>query len=177
MLNPLSLLEKAINEHGSAVILKERLAQAKEQFALLEKQLTQKDVEISERNTTISDLQRDCENLRLEAEQEHCEIERLSKQIQDAYDHDHCRDPKQVSILKILDPHVGKQLSEIANECELSEKITVLQLQLLRNDRMVFTDNFPDDPIWSYGIVTPLESTWTITHLGLKYLDANGLLA
>ena len=35
-LNPLVLLEKAINEHGSATILKERLALAADQFQKLE---------------------------------------------------------------------------------------------------------------------------------------------
>lgn len=35
-MNPLTLLEKAINEHGSATILKERLALAADQFKKLE---------------------------------------------------------------------------------------------------------------------------------------------
>ncbi len=37
-LNPLTLLEKAINEHGSSVILKERLGLAADQFKQLEKE-------------------------------------------------------------------------------------------------------------------------------------------
>lgn len=36
-LNPLALLETAINEHGSATILKERLALATDQFAAIDR--------------------------------------------------------------------------------------------------------------------------------------------
>ncbi len=37
-LNPISLIEKAINEHGSAAILKERLSLAADQFKQLEEE-------------------------------------------------------------------------------------------------------------------------------------------
>lgn len=37
-LNPLALLEKAINEHGSSTILKERITQVKEELLRVEKE-------------------------------------------------------------------------------------------------------------------------------------------
>lgn len=40
-INPLSLIEKLINEHGSSVILKERLLLLKDELAKIEKERTQ----------------------------------------------------------------------------------------------------------------------------------------
>ena len=45
-INPISLIEKAINEHGSAEILKERLALASEQFVALDRKASELEREI-----------------------------------------------------------------------------------------------------------------------------------
>lgn len=55
-LNPLTLLEKAINEHGSAVILNERLSLVKEMLAKVEKEKTYLEKELSNARKEIIEL-------------------------------------------------------------------------------------------------------------------------
>lgn len=55
-LNPLTLLEKAINEHGSAVILKERLTLVKEMLAKVEKEKADLENKLSNARKEIIEL-------------------------------------------------------------------------------------------------------------------------
>ena len=80
-LNPFKLLEQAITEHGSATILKERLAQASEQYALLEKQLSQKEIELTDCRAAISHLEANQHQLHLEIEQQQTQIPRLNNEL------------------------------------------------------------------------------------------------
>src|SRR5262245_30180236 len=61
-LNPLTLLEKAINEHGSATILKERLELAADKF----KQLEEENKKLKETNQR---LEEELKQVRAELEQ------------------------------------------------------------------------------------------------------------
>ncbi|MEL4387991.1 hypothetical protein [Shewanella xiamenensis] len=57
-LNPLALLEKAINEHGSAVILKERLELVKEALAKAEKEKSLLEIALGKANEEIAELKK-----------------------------------------------------------------------------------------------------------------------
>lgn len=53
-LNPLTLIEKTITEHGSAVILKERIDLARDQYAALERKLADATTHLANATTLIS---------------------------------------------------------------------------------------------------------------------------
>lgn len=57
-LNPLTLLEKAINEHGSAVILNERLILVKEMLAKVEKEKLDLEEKLSNAQQEIFELRK-----------------------------------------------------------------------------------------------------------------------
>lgn len=57
-LNPLSLLEKAINEHGSSTILRERIALVKEMLSKVEKERTELQTKISKLEKEIIELRK-----------------------------------------------------------------------------------------------------------------------
>jgi septal ring factor EnvC (AmiA/AmiB activator) len=86
MINPLALLEKAINEHGSSVILRERLALAAEQFAVLEQKLADANALLSQQSVTISQLQSNDQRLHTELEQAQVKIRDLEKQLTKSHD-------------------------------------------------------------------------------------------
>lgn len=56
-MNPLSLLEKAINEHGSAAILKERLALVRDVLSKVEKEKSDLEKELSNAREKIKQLE------------------------------------------------------------------------------------------------------------------------
>ncbi len=55
-LNPLSLLEKAINEHGSSAVLRERLGLVKDELAKAEKEKADLQIELANAREEISML-------------------------------------------------------------------------------------------------------------------------
>ena len=69
-LNPLTLLEKAINEHGSSVILKERLELVKDQLA-----------KVVAENTELEEIQNKYHLLKTENSKLKGEIENLEEKI------------------------------------------------------------------------------------------------
>ena len=78
-LNPFSLLKELITEHGSAVIFKERLTQAAEQYALLEKQLAEKKLELADSRAIASQLETQNQQLKLEVDQQQRQITKLKE--------------------------------------------------------------------------------------------------
>src|SRR3970282_1398687 len=70
----LSDIERLINEHGSAVILKERLALAAEQYVSLEKKLSASAIREKQ-------LQSENKSLRLDLDQAQIKIRDLEKQL------------------------------------------------------------------------------------------------
>jgi DNA repair exonuclease SbcCD ATPase subunit len=72
-LNPIDLIEKAINEHGSAEILKERLDLAKDQFVALDRKA-------SELEREIGKLEAKLQREQLDRNQAQEELKRLQKE-------------------------------------------------------------------------------------------------
>ena len=73
-LNPITAIEKLINEHGSAKILQERLALAADQFSILERdnidlrvKLGEADAKLSALESRNSDLEQQVKKLEVEA--------------------------------------------------------------------------------------------------------------
>ena len=61
-MNPLSLLEKAINEHGSASILRERIALVKDMLGKIEKEKSDLEKELADARKEIIELKKKIPN-------------------------------------------------------------------------------------------------------------------
>jgi hypothetical protein len=72
-MNPIDLIEKAINEHGSAEILKERLALAKDEFVALDRKA-------SELERAIGKLEAKLEREQFDRDKAQQELQRLQKE-------------------------------------------------------------------------------------------------
>jgi hypothetical protein len=70
--------EKLINEHGSAVILKERIALANDKYVALEQKLS-----VSELRT--NNLESENQSLRLDTEKAHAQIRNLEEQLAESH--------------------------------------------------------------------------------------------
>ena len=77
-LNPITAIEKLINEHGSAKILQERLALAADQFSILERDNIDLRVKLGEADAKLSALQ--SRNSDLELQVKKLEVEASNKQ-------------------------------------------------------------------------------------------------
>jgi hypothetical protein len=118
------------------------------------------------RCTRIEELENENTNLRRKEAARIAEEERKNE---------HARDQQQVAILKILDPHDGRRLDDIAKQCGCSELTAIFHLQSLSSDGFVHSEDYSDDPIWDTGC-TASQSTWTIRQPGLEYLASNNML-
>jgi predicted transcriptional regulator len=75
-LNPLKLLENAIVEHGSAVVIKQRLALAQDQFAAISQKLVDATLRAEAAELRCSQLESDNSDLRVDNQ-------KLSKQVRE----------------------------------------------------------------------------------------------
>lgn len=157
-LNPLSLLEKAINEHGSAVILKERLALAADQFAVLEKKLA--DQEILSRQ-----LQSDNESLQLDVTQKQNEIGRLTSQIHQAQQKAERRPEIQERLLLLIAANNGQTTEWLSKHGKHGIQSTEFHLGEMELAGLVLHVFRATDP-----------NQWKMRHEGRRYLETNGLL-
>ena len=80
-LNPLSLLEKAIDEHGSANILRERVALVREQLAAAEQKLVDANLLIRKHSQTIVQLHVSISQFQSKIQEQQSQIENLNLQL------------------------------------------------------------------------------------------------
>jgi regulator of replication initiation timing len=88
-------IEKLINEHGSAVILKERIALVNDKYSALEK-------ELSASKTKVSELEAENKSLALDNEKLRQEIQRRDNIIQDNKSHTSLLDENKIKLLIFL---------------------------------------------------------------------------
>ena len=121
-------LEKLINEHGSATILKERLSLAKEQYAALESENAILKQKIKELQSEIKILKTENQTLKLNYQQATQKIGLLENQIStihnnnpEGYVCDHCASSSLTRIGSRPDPTFGdlgiKQKMFSCDEC------------------------------------------------------------
>ena len=148
--------EKLINEHGSAAILKERMALANDQYAVLEKKS-----EDSARRVT--ELETENKTLRLELEKAKAEIENLKGDADNASG-DRLDKIKE----KILVLLAGRDAHEhnIAQELGVGIQVAVFHLEELQS-----TD-FIGRSISMMGEECP----WYLNQEGRRYLVTHGLI-
>lgn len=148
-------IEKLINEHGSAAILKERIELLKEQYAALEKRLADADQQRNEALTV---------NLSLKARV--AELESLIKPAGPAKTTDRI-DPIREQLLQEL-AQTSEYLSSdhLANACGISIQLALYHLEDLEESDYVHG---------SYSALgDPPE--WKLIQFGRSYLVAHGLL-
>lgn len=143
-------LEKLINEHGSAVILKERIELANDKYAALE--------------SKVSNLEAENKTLRLDLEKAQDEIQNLKKLTEKA--HIDRLDEIKEKILQFLIQHDEVNSHQISQALGASEQVITFHLDELEISNFVSP---------SYIINSPV--LWSIAHEGRRYLIINGLLA
>lgn len=159
-LNPITALfgpiEKLINEHGSATILRDQVSLFRDQLSILKEK--------------FSGLEAENEKLKTENQNLKNENKELKKKIQiyDKSTHEDLLDKEQILILQCLAtlPHDKMfPLDHIMLACNLSEQTTLFHLQELENKSMIESYDTNDDPCWS------------IDHDGRRYLIKHKLIS
>lgn len=153
----LAEIERLITEHGSAVILKERLALASDQYSALEKKL-------SEANVRNEQLQ--SENARL-----HLDLEKAQEKI---------RNLEEVLINKSAQDSLPKEQQEIllllmkaaANEDEVASALGCSK-EAVRFDLVELEESGLIERMSLFGAGTHCS----LTQDGRRYLKTNGMLA
>ena len=151
-------IEKLINEHGSAVILKERIDLLKEQYAAIEKKHSDSEAA----NTKISAELRISELSNYELKQKIQELE-LAGQKSDPQRLEPIRE-RLLCVLALVTRHVST--GEIAETLEISNQVTLFHLTELESNRLVHGSYTSDGR----------PPHWAIIQGGRAYLAKYGLL-
>lgn len=147
-------IEKLINEHGSAAILKERLTLAADQFRILESKN-------AESQAKIIALEQSDNNLRSDLQKAHQEIGRLNNIILEY--HKFSLSEKHEKVLLAVAIKSGRDAFTLAEYAELTEPETLEKLSYLS------TKNFV---IGSFSS----PKTWTVMPEGHRYLSVKKLI-
>lgn len=164
-LNPITALsdqlQKLINEHGSAAILRDHLALFKDQVLLLEKKMTLSESEnavlkrkLEESESKINQLTKDKEELR----------SKIQKYEQSS--HANLLEEAKINILVLLSKYDKPNTQQIAGSLNVNEQIVKFHLTELKNMSMV------------HDLLNMRAPTsWTLAHGGRKYLIENKLIS
>jgi len=115
-LNPIAAIEKLINEHGSAAILRERLSLASDQYSALEGKVT-------ELQTKTEQLEAQNEELRCRVEQNVAENQRLRNQLNENTAHGSKLSPDELNVLQAVAREPGHNHCGIAKASESPTKL------------------------------------------------------
>ena len=150
-------IERLINEHGSATILKERIELANDKYSALE----QKAINLAHENKTL--------NLNLEKAE--IEIQNLKK-LTEKSPSDRLEEVREKILLAVAqnEDATERQIAQISGSSEL---ITTYHLNELKKSNMVNVQ-YTMGSDWAG---TSSSSNWSISQLGLAYLVKNSLVA
>jgi hypothetical protein len=150
-------LEKIINEHGSAVILKERIALANDQYAILEKKFEASALRVAE-------LESENKALRLNLEKEKAEVENLKGITEKS--RNARLDAVKEKILVLL---AGQETYErnIAQTLGVGNQVAAFHLQELEGAAFIGRSLS----------MTGEEFPWYLEQEGRRYLVSHGLIA
>jgi type I site-specific restriction-modification system R (restriction) subunit len=154
--------EKLINEHGSAVILKERIALANDKYTALEQKL-------SECAAAKLELESENKALRLNLEKATIEIQNLKKLSE------HSQGPLleeiQEDILRLLAQRDETIEPIIWSKLGIGEQLAKFHLSELATSKLVTLT------LLRVAIGRPNPPSWRLTQEGRRYLVTRGLLA
>ena len=149
--------EKLINEHGSAVILKERISLAEDKYAALEQKL-------SECDAAKIKLNAENEALRLNLEKASVEMQHLKKLTEKV--HGSRIEEVREKILVLLSQHEELEAEQISRQLSICVQFAKFHIEELLKSNMVKDYWAMDCPVY-YGIIQD----------GRAYLVNHGLLA
>lgn len=149
--------EKLINEHGSAVILKERIALANDKYAALEQKLSASELRVTE-------LEAENKTFRLNLEKATVEIQNLKNITEKSHGN-----PLEAIREKILILLAGQDTyeSNIHQAVGVGAQMAAFHLQELASADFICR---------SYSM-TGQEFPWSLTQDGRRYLVTHGLIA
>ena len=150
-------IEKLINERGSAVVLRERLELAKEQFAVLERKTGDLALKVEE-------LEAENKRLRVELQQRAEQIRALEAAAQEERTGD--RPEIEQRILLLIARHSGLQVEQIGESVGLVREAVIFHLNELCE--VGFIDSSHD----VYGV----RGGFYLVQEGRRYLMTRGLL-
>ncbi|MBI3780281.1 MAG: hypothetical protein HY278_04370 [candidate division NC10 bacterium] len=150
-------LEKLINEHGSAVILKERIALANDKYAALEKKLSD-----SELRAKKLESENDC--LRLDLGKAEEKNRNLEEQLSER--HGNRLEKIREELLQMLAVHPGVTDEQLSNAMKQNLQIIKFHLTELKKSQLVSLALFVGSP-----------ALWSLAHEGRAYLISHGLLS
>lgn len=154
-------IEKLINEHGSATILKERISLANDKYSALEKKTIVLESKVSE-------LQSENERLKMDNIQLRQEIQRrddiIEKQKNNAF-HDNLLEEIKVKILLYISKQ-SNTADEISAELQVGIEVIKFHLNELKDSAMISAEHI------SMGV----GNVWSLEQSGRKYLILNNLI-
>lgn len=149
--------EKLINEHGSAVILKERIALAEDKYAALGQKLAASDLR-------AKDFESDNHGLRLNLEKAQEKIRNLEEKLIER--HGQNLDEVKEKILVALSKNEELESEQISSLLNIGSQLATFHLEELKKSDMV--NDY-------YAVGSPVY--WGIIQGGRAYLVRRGLLA
>lgn len=156
--------EKLINEHGSAAILKERIALANDKYTALERKL-------SDTGSRAKAFEADNVRLRSDLDAARAEIQTLKSATTRASESN--LDDVKEKVLVFLSQHDDCVEQQIAQATGYGTQVISFHLEELRRAKMV-SDSHTMGSDWSG---TPPRTGWSIAHAGRGYLLSRGLIA
>jgi len=157
-------IEKLITEHGSAAILKERIALVKEQYAALEKKL-------SESELRAKGLESDKERFELENFRLKEKIKELEEQLSADQGAGRLEELRE-KILILVSQHENITDAQVARAVSISEQLATFHLKELEKMEFVHC-SYTMGSDWT-GERSRTE--WYIMQPGRSYLVSHGLL-
>jgi len=159
--------EKLINEHGSAVILKERIALANDKYTALEARVAGLEAEIVDLKAEKTALQAENERLKLDNEQLMIKVQNLEK-ISSC--HTNLLHEVKTDILKLLFKQDKLLVDQIEQALGSESQTIQFHLEELKSNMMI-KDGF------THGKYNQVFMNHSIGQEGRRYLIENNMIA
>lgn len=164
-LNPITAIEKLINEHGSAVILRERLLLAADEFNALDRKTTELALKVSQ-------LEAENKALRFELQQRAAQMHALEVAAEKKQaNQGKPRPGPEVQIMMLLTNGQELTVTEIAERMGIGRDLAEVHLLSLYDDDMANRRQYSN-----YGVVPKKPDRWYLFPNGKKYLAQHGLI-
>lgn len=153
-------LEKLINEHGSAVILKERIALANDKYAALEQKLTAYELRAEKLES---------ENHALHLDNEECQKQRRALEEKLSQRLGERLEKTEESVLVIVSNYNGLSDQKVSEIAGVEKKRCTFYLYELKAKKLAQESPCLDEDDY-------MIDSWHITQEGRRYLVSHGLL-
>lgn len=161
-------LEKLINEHGSATILKERIALANDKFSALEKEFAASKQQVTDLKTRVTELETENQSFKLDNEKLRQEIQRRNDESEKEKEKSHGNSLEEikVKILIYMANYEETYVGSVASALGIGLQTAQFHMEELVDANMINMSCY-------FGG----ESTWYLAQDGRKYLVRSNLIA